>query len=151
MHRRQSNEAATVTAFSLNWIQKNGQQKARAEVSSGDVINEKLLGRETAEPVGSRRERGNYSCRYPDLEPDDRAHWLRTQVTITLKAFANASPGLRFGNPGEHPFISTGHNSERVASPFRGLQSSRNSFRVAKNLFRAFLTQGCQSATLRWN
>jgi hypothetical protein len=47
---------------------------------------------------------------------------------------------LRFGNPGEDEFISQRCNSERVATPFAA--SSRNSFRVAKDLWLVFLTQG---------
>src|SRR6266850_1776842 len=39
-------------------------------------------------------------------------------LRITLKAFANSSPRLRFGNLGEHAFISRRRNSERVASTF---------------------------------
>src|SRR4029079_1477008 len=60
---------------------------------------------------------------------------------ITLKAFADSSPGLSFGNPGEHAFISGRRNSEGVASKFSWL-SGRNSFRVATNLSWASLTQG---------
>ena len=37
---------------------------------------------------------------------------------ITLKAFANSSPGLRFGNPGKTHPISRRRNSEGVASAF---------------------------------
>src|SRR5512132_689267 len=40
-------------------------------------------------------------------------------ATITLKAFANFSPGLRFGNPGKktHPNLFEGATLKRVASP----------------------------------
>src|SRR5205823_4523204 len=39
-------------------------------------------------------------------------------ISLTLKALANFSPGLRFGNPGEQPPISRRRNSEGVASLF---------------------------------
>ena len=49
---------------------------------------------------------------------------LTVRFSPTLTAFANSSPGLRFGNPGIT------------------LNPRRNSFRVAKNLLRHFRTQG---------
>jgi hypothetical protein len=54
---------------------------------------------------------------------------------MTLKALANSSPGLRFGNLQNTrlSFIDI-RNPERVASPSTESQPRRNSFRVAKNL-----------------
>ena len=52
---------------------------------------------------------------------------------ITLKAFANSGPGLRFGNPGKEAFIFRRRNSERAASPFANRKTAQL-FRVAKNL-----------------
>jgi hypothetical protein len=40
-------------------------------------------------------------------------------LNLTLKAFANSSPGLRFGNPGkEGSFFADDANPERVASRY---------------------------------
>src|SRR5882724_3755314 len=62
---------------------------------------------------------------------------------LTLKALANSSPGLRFGNPGEQRISVLRRNSEGVASRVVN-KNRRNSFRVATNLFR-LLHPGFQS------
>ena len=49
-------------------------------------------------------------------------------ASLTLKAFANFSPGLRFGNPGKTRPILEDTNPERVAA--RSPKNRRNSFRV---------------------
>ena len=62
---------------------------------------------------------------------------------LTLKALANSSPGLRFGNPGAQRIPVLRRNSEGVASRV-AYKNRRNSFRVATNLFR-LLDPGFQS------
>ena len=62
---------------------------------------------------------------------------------LTLKALANSSPGLRFGNPGEQRIPVLRRNSEGVASRVAN-KNRHNSFRVATNLFR-LLDPGFQS------
>jgi hypothetical protein len=61
--------------------------------------------------------RTNYD-QYTSNKTSERKHLATTSTDSTLKALANFSPGLRFGNPEERPFISLRHNSERVVSLF---------------------------------
>jgi putative transposase len=64
---------------------------------------------------------------------------------VTPKMFANSSPGLSFGNPGENATHNRRRNPERVASPLTNRKSRRNSFRVATKQMRALRSPGFQS------
>jgi len=60
--------------------------------------------------------------------------------TLTLKAFANFSPGLRFGNPGKmHPNIFEDATLKRLRRRPPNRNPRRNSFRVATEYMRLFL------------
>jgi len=61
----------------------------------------------------------------------------------TLKAFANSSPGLSFGNPGENPSLFKGATLKELGRRLLTAKP-RNPFRVANNL-RASLHPGFQS------
>jgi hypothetical protein len=65
-------------------------------------------------------------------------------LVLTPKAFANFSPGLRFGNPG---FIApdSRRNPERVAWKAGWLKSRRNSFKVVKKFIDDIPYPGFQS------
>jgi hypothetical protein len=66
------------------------------------------------------------------LEPDERLN-----KRITLKAFANSSPGLRFGNPGKTDRVSLKRNSAGVAPAFVTTKLSQP-FQVCEHLFSHF-------------
>jgi hypothetical protein len=68
---------------------------------------------------------------------------------ITLKAFANSSPGLRFGYPGEYVFISRRRNSEGVATAFAGKAVATPS-ELRKSYFES-LEPRVSKPTLGWN
>ena len=60
---------------------------------------------------------------------------------LTLKAFANSSPGLSFGNPGENPSHFKGATLKELGRRLLTAKP-RNPFRVANNLPGHLCTQG---------
>jgi hypothetical protein len=64
--------------------------------------------------------------------------------SITLKAFANSSPGLRFGNPGKRRLIHRTRNSEGVASAFVNREAAQP-LQGCEQFPRALLDPGFQS------
>ena len=77
---------------------------------------------------------------------------VKLSTPLPLKAFANSSPGLRFGNPGEQRipiFEDATLKGLRRRPPNR--KARRNSFRVAKNLLGASSEPRVSKQTLGWN
>jgi hypothetical protein len=64
---------------------------------------------------------------------------------VTLKALANSSPRLRFGNPGNRHLVFIEDATLKGLRLACQIQKRRNSFRVATNLSRASLHPGFQS------
>src|SRR6185436_20804437 len=77
--------------------------------------------------------------------------FTRIQILpFTLKALANSSPGLRFGNPGKKSRQRTVATLKELLLFLLATRDATPSESRLRN-WNALFPQGCQSATLGWN